>query len=440
MTTIEHIAWILLVNVLFYWRSIYYNYVSDDIPVHIKSRGMKYKNNLQKRWLQLLGEVRISQKQDHLLTLTIHALICVFIYIAFGKSNISFIAALLFTFNPMNNQCSVWIAGRGYTIPALCILIALSFPVLAPLALFASTSFTVGFVVPIAAIGTPNRIVLLWLLVVWAIHWRKFYRAVKYKHKAETVDEDKKFHAKKIIMAVKTVGFYMVSSLVPYRITFYHNFLQSCAGNTLMKAKAYRCDQYFLAGFIGILGFALYAIFVPWSISHYGLLWFFIAIAPFSNLSRTNQEIADRFCYIANIGLMVWLASVLPANIAYVWVALYAGVMWTVMPMYRDDYWIVEFAVANDPHAWYAWHVRAMKRWETHSFKEALILWVMAKMISPKEFKLLFNIAVVLRILKNIKESDEFLKLAEENIIPGQEELSKNVIENLRAGRATMIN
>ena len=125
--------------------------------------------------------------------------------------------------------------------------------------------------------------------------------------------------------------------------------------------------------------------------------------------------------------------------LAYGWVCLYAGVLWTVMGMYKDDYWIVEFSVMNDPFAWFSWHTRAMKRWDSKSYKEALVMWVMAKMISPKEFKLLFNIAVVLRILNNYKESDEFLKLAEECIIKGQEEVSKNVIAMLRQGKATML-
>jgi hypothetical protein len=69
----------------------------------------------------------------------------------------------------------------------------------------------------------------------------------------------------------------------------------------------------------------------------------------------------------------------------------YATRTYYTLKLYQDEYWITECAVVEDPHAWWAWHCRAMKRWDTQSYKEALILWVMAKMISPKEFKLLMN-------------------------------------------------
>lgn len=62
--------------------------------------------------------MRINPLEDHALTSFIHALICVFIYLGFGKDNLSFIASLLFAFNPTNNQGSVWISGRAYALAA----------------------------------------------------------------------------------------------------------------------------------------------------------------------------------------------------------------------------------------------------------------------------------------------------------------------------------
>ena len=109
------------------------------------------------------------------------------------------------------------------------------------------------------------------------------------------------------------------------------------------------------------------------------------------------------------------------------------------LKLYQDEYWITECAVIEDPHAWWAWHCRAMKRWDTQSYKEALILWVMAKLISPKEFKVLLNIATCLRLLRNDKEADEYVRLAEENIVPGQEEASRRFIEDHRKGKLPIL-
>lgn len=107
--------------------------------------------------------------------------------------------------------------------------------------------------------------------------------------------------------------------------------------------------------------------------------------------------------------------------------------------MYKDEYFITEAAVIEDPHAWWAWHCRGMKRWDTQSYKEALILWVMAKLISPKEFKVLMNIATCLRLLKNDKEADEYLKLAEDNMVAGQEAESMKFIAEHKKGKLPIL-
>jgi hypothetical protein len=172
-----------------------------------------------------------------------------------------------------------------------------------------------------------------------------------------------------------------------------------------------------------------------------GLVWYLIGIAPFSNIRKNNQEIAPRFSYVSNIGIMVFLASVIyhyPLLIG-LFIGIYAARLFTVMDMYKDDYWVIEYAVIEDPHAWYAWHIRGHKRWDVGSYKEAMIMWVMAKMISPREFKVLYNIAVALRVLHNIKESDDFIKAAEENIIEGQETQAREVIAALKNGRCPLL-
>jgi len=120
-------------------------------------------------------------------------------------------------------------------------------------------------------------------------------------------------------------------------------------------------------------------------------------------------------------------------------VAYYATRTFYTIIMYKDEYFITELAVIEDPHAWWAWHCRAHKRWDTQSYKEALILWVMAKLISPNEFKLLINISACLRLLRNDKEADEYLRLAEQNIVKGQEKEAREFIANHRKGQLPIL-
>lgn len=125
--------------------------------------------------------------------------------------------------------------------------------------------------------------------------------------------------------------------------------------------------------------------------------------------------------------------------LATAFLIFYATRTFYTVQLYKDEYFITEMAVMEDPHAWWAWHCRAMKRWDTQSYKEALILWVMARLISPREFKLLINIASCLRLLKNDKEADAFLKLAEENMVEGQEKEALAFINDHKQGKLPIL-
>jgi len=301
--------------------------------------------------------------------------------------------------------------------------------------------FNLGFVAPLGLVGSNKAYLLALMPFIWLFWFKKFKKDVKEKIAFEQADEDKKFHFGKIILAIKTIGFYFALGLIPFRITFYHSFLQSCAGNEIMKKRAYTMkDKFFWIG-LGIIIFWIIYSLHKWDILSYGLWWFFIMIAPFSNIKRLQQECAERYLYMSLIGLMLALTSIIinyPIVIT-IFLTMYIAKFLFIMRMYQDDYWLLEFAVIEDHQAWFAWHMRGRKRWDVGSYKEALIMWVMAKLISPKEFKILYNISVVLRLLKKDKEAEEYLKLAEANIIKGQEEDVKIIIANYRLGKMGLL-
>jgi hypothetical protein len=279
------------------------------------------------------------------------------------------------------------------------------------------------------------------MVLGWAINARKFTKAVKNKAGAESFVEDRlSFHPKKFVLAIKTFGFYTALCLFPSRITFYHNFLQSAAG--CLKHKAYTpFDRYFVIGILSIAGIIFYWINVQWNVLSWALFAWVVTIAPFCNFVRANQEIAERFAALPNLFMMYALAQVIHSNpIAISTIlAFYATRTYWTLTQFRDEYFVTECAVIEDPHAWWAWHCRAMKRWDTQSYREALILWVMARMISPKEFKLNVNISTCLRLLKNNKEADQFLQLAEDNMVAGQEEQSRNILKDARSGKCPIL-
>ena len=453
----EKIAWIIVVNLALYLKTLRFKFVSDDFTVW--KNPPVAKNFIHRCWLQITGQMKLyaksvqfifsnkklyvaivrNEEAEHLLALLLHIAICIAIYFAFGASQVSFIASLLYSTNPVNNQGTIWPSGRGYVFPILFLLLAMALPYVSPLFLFAGTWYTAGFLAPLALIGSAKWYILASMPVIWWLHSRKFTKAVKNKQAMETFTEDKLVHPKKLILGVKSFGFYLFLCLIPFRITFYHNFLQSSAGS--MKHKNYTLCRYFWIGFTAIATWVYFAITAPWSPLLWATLAFFITIVPFCNIVRANQEIAERFAALPNVFLMFALAQVIvayPMVIAAV-LAFYATRTFYTLSLYKDEYFITECAIIEDPHAWWAWHCRAMKRWDTQSYKEALILWVMAKLISPNEFKVLMNIATCLRLLKNEKEADEYLRLAEQNIVPGQEESALQFIADHRKGKLPIL-
>lgn len=456
-TVSEHVGLIIVFNLALYFKTLRFKFVSDDFSVW--KNPPVAKNGWHKLWLQLTGQMKIyansirflgangkffvavvkSEEMEHLLALVIHTLICIAIYFAFGASWVAFVASALYATNPVNNQGTIWPSGRGYALPILFLMLAMAVPILSPLFLFAGTWYTAGFLSPLALIGSSKWMLLWCMPFIWFMHSRKFRTAVKNKQNTECFDEDRVVHPRKLILGMKTFGFYLALCVCPFRITFYHNFLQSAAGS--LKHKCYTLCRYFWIGLIGASAMVAYAVLVPWNSITWALLAFSITVVPFCNIIRANQEIAERFVALPNVFLMFALAQVIapfPAVIAAI-LAFYATRTFYTLNMYKDEYFITECAVIEDPHAWWAWHCRAMKRWDTQSYKEALILWVMARIISPKEFKVLMNIATCLRLLKNDKEADEYLKLAEENIVPGQEKEAFSFISDHKKGKLPIL-
>jgi hypothetical protein len=433
---IEKISTILLVNLLFYLKTFNYLYASDDIPAAHRPRDP----NKWKFWYQVLeGHARSHPIYDHILTTTIHALVCVGIYVGFGADNISFLAALLFSVNPINNQGAVWIAGRGYAIASLGLVWALAIPVVGPLFLVMATYYNAGFLAPLALLGSPHPFLFLFMPLIWWFHWKNFSKNVLARVNNEMYDEDKKITPRKLILATKTFGFYLSHSLIPFRNTFYHALLESIAGSKMHNA--YSRDRYFWLGLTCGLAMLTYMITAPWSMVSFGLLLWCIGIAPYLNVLRMNQELAERYCYLPNMGLMLVLATFLyPYPIAFtVFLTMYAVKMWFHMDAFKDDYFLIERSCLDSPKSWFGWHVRAMKRWDSKSYREAMILWVMAKALSPKEFKIIVNLATCLALLGEKKEANEYIEYAKTLIPQGQEEQGMKVYDDFKKGTFTVL-
>lgn len=430
----ERICFIMLVNLVFYWRTLKFKYCSDDIPVY--QHPPIYKNKWHKRFLQLIASCRIKPDEDHAITTVLNGLAAIFIYTGLGHNDISFLTAMLFSFCPANNQGSVWISGRWYAIVLILLMASATFPYFAPIFILMASVHPAGWFSPFGFIGSTH-----WYLAIIGIATMWYQMSVirfmvDRKRKMEAVDEDKLiFTWNRLIVALKTYGFYAALIIIPFKLTFYHSFLHSMAGNDIMRKEAYKKNHFFYIG-CGLAAFLVYSLW-HWTPVAWGVAWYTITIAPYTNIYRCNQEVAERYAHIASVGLLFALSNLIIANpvLIAIFMAMFVTRLWVYMTAFQDDYWLIEYAVAEDPGAWYAWHTRALKRFDQGCVREALNMWVMAKMISPKEFKVILNIGVLLKMLKKDDEAEQFFKQAEENIVPGQEEMARGIIANARSGK-----
>lgn len=433
----EKICIILLLNIIFYWKTIYFKYVSDDVP---SSQRPKELNKWWQAFWVFEGKLKSTPKIDHGITIFLHALVGVGIYLGFGHSDISFVAALLFSFNPINNQGSVWISGRGYVLSALGMVWSLSFPMqLSGLMLLGATYSNAGFLMPLVLMGSVKPYLLIYIPLVWMFHVKRFRKNVVDKMNIEVFTEDKIIHPKKLILATKTFGFYLIHALIPIKTTFYHSMLESIAGSK--SFRAYTFCRFFWIGAISIVLMLGYIFTHKWDMVCFGILWWCIGIAPFLNFYRMQQELGERYAYLPNVGLMFILSSFIYTFPLVVsgFIMMYATKTWFWMDAYKDDFWLIEHSRMVSPDSWFAWHIGAMKRWEVKSITEAIIFWVQARSISPKEFKILFNLAAALILCGNKGEAMQLLSEAEANIPKGQEKMANQLISDFKEGKIAVL-
>jgi len=433
----EKVCIILLANILFYLKTIKYGYVSDDNPSYQRNRPI---NVWKYAFWVFEGKLKSKPEIDHALTLFLHTLVCVGIYLGFGSNSISFIASLLFAFNPINNQGAVWISGRNYVLASLGMVWALALPMeMGGLMLLGATYTNSGFIMPLCLFGSSRPELLIFAPLVWMYNFGRFSYNVTQKAKIEVFTEDAKIHPKKIILAIKTFGFYVSHSLLPIKTTFYHSLLESIAGSRVKEA--YSLCRLFWFGLFTVSLMAWYVSTHKWDMVCFGLLWWCLGIAPFLNLYRMQQELAERYAYLPNVGLMFVVSQFIHSS-PYLVAGLlgaYACKTWFYIDGYRDDFILTEFSRVNSLDSWFGWHIGAMKRWEKQSFQEALLFWMEALKISPNEFKVLYNIAVVLHHCNQKKEALKYLERAEKCIPAGQEKAVAQILWNFKRGQITIL-
>jgi len=336
---------IACMSVALYSQTIKFGYISDDLLSEQRRVNKKVAPD-ERVWQSSTSG---NTKKDHMISIAVHTAVSVMIYFAMGQTMIAFWAAMLFCANPVNNQGAVWISGRHYAWCALFLMTAKACVWIAPFSMIAATVHPTALFAPLGYIGSSQWYLVLILPIVWAIHFKKFKKEVKIRRGFERVTFDRKLSWAKIIIAIKTYGWYFVLCLFPWSLTWYHSFMQSGAGagNELMAKKSRRLDWCFWVG-LALMGYLVYSAIFNWTLTSWGIFWYSICIAPYLNLFRMQQEIAERYVYNANIGVMFALATISPVAVITLFLGGYIARLLKYLPAYIDDYWLIERSLCED--------------------------------------------------------------------------------------------
>lgn len=296
---------------LFFERAMYCGYVVDDDTWFNAMKAAKQEHREGK--LPLWRLIRMGMygaglfrnaKQEHLFELILHGINCSLIYRASG----SLLAAMLYLVNPINNQTTLWLNGRRYAVSIMLVLLAWNFWWLAPAMAFLCTQVHVsGMPFPLLFLWTP-----FWPLIPVAGAILSVFGArgvvEKIRHRKadfKAGNENQKLTWKKSILYVKTIGYQFLNCIFPNKPAMYHNFMYYFSQTEEGTKEGYSLNFDFWKGLavVGLLGYLTIFQHSFWA------FWFVLFISPWCNVYQVTMNASDRYCSLANVGVMVLAAQ-----------------------------------------------------------------------------------------------------------------------------------
>jgi hypothetical protein len=390
-----------------YARTINYQYIIDDHE-HVKTE--KTENKRRMVWEHFYGIKITNLKLAHLFSILVHCVVSCFVYLVFGKNNTSFIAALLFALNPVNNQCSVWLSGRVYATATMFILFGYAFIPLMPVMYALSNWWS------ISALFTPLMFlklqphwmgfILPFMLLLILKKSKNTLAAGKMRYKTATPVMSE-ISWRKVDIALKTIGYYAYICLFPFKLGMCHEYLHSFGLSKAETEKWYGKDKFF---YLGVLVCLL-------ALKFTSLFWFVLYTLQWSNFFVLSHPVSERYIYLSNIGLMYFLAgAIIGTPLVAVFLTFYAVRLYYFLPAYSDikNYW--KSNTENFPKVAMGYNQYGLGLLQYGNNGTALDTWIRGIQERPHDFRLNYNISNILVGSNMIAQAIPFLKTAEANI------------------------
>jgi hypothetical protein len=417
--------------ILMFERAMYCGYVVDDDGMFKSVNHLKKKFTFEYMWTAMYGcGFFRNAKQEHLFTIILHGINCSLIYKITG----SLLAALLYLFNPINNQTTLWLNGRRYAFSVLAVLLAWAFWPIAPfMAVFCGWLHVTGIMFPLLFLWTP----FWWAVpfagtVAWFFGFKKIRDHIKYRASAfNHGSEYQKITWKKLIIYVKTIGFQFLNCVFPNKPAMYHNFMYYYSQTEEGNKEAYSFNFDFWKG-VAVLGFLAYD-HSFWS------FWFVLFISQWCGIFTVTMLASDRYCSLPNVGAMMLLATYIGKIPAPYNTAVAAG----FLVFYAVKYQPLFFAYRNVLN-FHQYHLNIYPDGVNSRFFLSKIHIAMkdpyqafgvirqGMRYRPYDFKLLLGFIECLFILGKVKSALKAMDFTEKHVPYGEAEDTKNLFDGLR--------
>jgi len=433
---------------LAYWDAIKNGFVIDDqegiLIYDGKLQGWKF--GYISRWLWH----RIFQKEarrHHLFSVVIHSANTVLLYYFLGSlfpDNIALFTSILFAVHPINVLSVAWVSARSYPLGLFYSLLGLNllgtyFPLSSGFMPFLATQspqiailtgiglvgylfmyylsietqFTNMFFFAILALLGYYPLAILCFGVTCVLGFGIIKETISHRadtFKAQNLGESTKLHHRKFIVVCKTLYYYVKICLFPKRMGLYHVY------NYHYTKKTEEEDYTFWLGFI-ILLCSIWAFFSGNLLVKFAILWYMSFIVIFLNWITIHQFVSERYCYVANIGLCLLLASVL---VHYpIIMALVIGIAlmrtWAHLPTFADEIPFYQSNIWNFPNSEVAFAnlgVSYMKRGLAGS---ATDMWLIGTNINKDYDVAWYNLSSTMKTQGQLHKARDFLKKAVES-------------------------
>jgi len=408
-----------ILNVIFYIRTIGYGCIIDDLAAQERLPEVKTQDFWVNLWRQFKQDYMESPALGHLFSFTLHTINTMLIYVLFGRTPVAMLTAALFCINPVNNMAAVWMSGRPYSLATMFILIGFCFPILFPIV------YPIAFLWSINSTFSPLMFVVLgmpWMAVMLPIMGivgsKTHINTLKLRH--EVLPEYlKKFEIRNLILVFKTVGYYTLLCIFPIRLGMCHSYLHSFGFSREETEKWYKLDWFFAAG-IALIAFGIMGSIYFGMLFMFGFIWYLAHILQWCNWKLITHPITERYLYLANVGLMFFLAKlIIGTGFEYAFLTLYAILNWKYIPVYKNClvYW--KSNVENFPDVAMGYNQYGLELKARKYLGTAFDVYIAGLKVRPNDFRLSFNSSFLLIEQGRFDIIGKFLLNAEKNLPEG---------------------